>query len=72
MNPAHALQTLAASVGGSAVCFRPGSQVGLLASDDFGFTPASPALRQVQQRLKQAFDPNGIFNPGRLGVWALN
>lgn len=72
MQHAHALQALAASVGGSAVCFRPGTQVGLATSDDFGFTPASPALRQVQQRLKHAFDPNGIFNPGRLGDWALS
>ncbi len=72
MQHAQALQALATSVGGSAVCFRPGPQVGLVASDDFGFTPASPALRQVQQRLKHAFDPHGIFNPGRLGDWALN
>ena len=72
MQHAAALHSLAASVGGSAVCFRPGTAEAWASSDDFGYTPASPALRQVQQRLKQAFDPNGIFNPGRLGDWALH
>jgi len=30
------------------------------------FTPLPPALLALHQRLKQAFDPNGIFNPGRM------
>ncbi len=68
---ANALQTMASSMGGSAVCFRPGAQVRWASSDDFGYTPTLPALRQVQQRVKHAFDPHGIFNPGRLGDWAL-
>lgn len=68
---AKAIQTLAASLGGSAVCFRPGASVQWASADDFGFTPASAALLRVQQRVKQAFDPKGIFNPGRLGDWAL-
>jgi glycolate oxidase FAD binding subunit len=32
------------------------------------FTPVNGAYRQIQQRLKQRFDPKGIFNPGRLGA----
>jgi glycolate oxidase FAD binding subunit len=30
------------------------------------FTPLSPALMEVHRRLKQSFDPYGVFNPGRL------
>lgn len=30
------------------------------------FQPMSPALMKVHKRLKQAFDPDGILNPGRL------
>lgn len=30
------------------------------------FSPLTPALLAVHQRLKQAFDPAGIFGPGRL------
>lgn len=72
MQHAAALHALAVSVGGSAVCFRPGSGVQWVSEGDFGLAPASPVLRQVQQRVKHAFDPHGIFNPGRLGDWALS
>ena len=71
MQHATALQAMATSVGGSAVCFRPVAGGHSVSVSDFGLTPASPVLRQVQQRVKQAFDPNGIFNPGRLGDWAM-
>ena len=30
------------------------------------FTPLSPALAKIHQNLKKAFDPQGIFNPGRM------
>lgn len=30
------------------------------------FTPLSPALFTIHKRLKHAFDPRGIFNPGRM------
>ncbi len=30
------------------------------------FTPLAPALARIHQRLKQEFDPAGIFNPGRM------
>ena len=68
---AQALQALARTVGGSATCFRLGVEVHGTTSEDFGLAPASPALLGVHQRLKQAFDPKGIFNPGRLGDWAV-
>jgi FAD/FMN-containing dehydrogenase len=30
------------------------------------FSPLPPALEQMHWRLKQAFDPHRIFNPGRM------
>jgi glycolate oxidase FAD binding subunit len=30
------------------------------------FTALTPSVMQVHRRLKQSFDPAGIFNPGRL------
>ncbi len=30
------------------------------------FTPPTPALWRIHQNLKRAFDPQGLFNPGRL------
>jgi glycolate oxidase FAD binding subunit len=30
------------------------------------FTPLAPTLERIQRGLKQAFDPLGLFNPGRL------
>lgn len=33
------------------------------------FHPQPQALQQIQQRLKHNFDPDGIFNPGRLYSW---
>jgi glycolate oxidase FAD binding subunit len=31
------------------------------------FEPQSPALAALSQRVKQSFDPKGLFNPGRMG-----
>lgn len=31
------------------------------------FDTESPALQAITQRLREAFDPHGIFNPGRMG-----
>jgi glycolate oxidase FAD binding subunit len=30
------------------------------------FQPLPPALLAIHRRLKHAFDPKGIFNPGRM------
>jgi glycolate oxidase FAD binding subunit len=31
------------------------------------FHPLPPAMQELQKRVRQAFDPLGLFNPGRLG-----
>lgn len=50
----------AAAIGGHATLFR-----GSLTRRDV-FTPLSPPMLELHQRLKHGFDPGGIFNPGRL------
>jgi len=50
----------AARVGGHATLFRGGDKAGGV------FAPLSPALMEVHRRLKQSFDPYGVFNCGRL------
>jgi glycolate oxidase FAD binding subunit len=30
------------------------------------FAPLAPPLAHIHRELKQAFDPDGVFNPGRL------
>jgi len=58
------VRALARTLGGHAVCFD-NSQAQSIAIDDV-FDRPSAALMAVHQRLKQTFDPQGIFNPGRL------
>ena len=60
---AQALHTLAAQVGGSATLFRAANAGA--ASAGAGFGPKNAALEKIQARLRQAFDPAGIFNPAR-------
>jgi glycolate oxidase FAD binding subunit len=62
--PAEAMRAAAAAAGGHATLFR--SRAAPLARDAV-FHPLTPAVAGIQRRLKQAFDPAGIFNPGRLG-----
>ncbi len=50
----------AAELGGHACAFRGGDRGGEV------FQPLSAPLATIHRRLKQAFDPAGIFNPGRL------
>lgn len=56
-----ALRTAAAAVGGSATLFRASGVGGEGAAG--ALEPASPALAAVESRLRQAFDPAGIFRP---------
>lgn len=57
--PATLLRETAAQVGGHAVAFRGGQRPGV-------FAPLPPVQLRLQQQLKRAFDPDGLFNPGRL------
>jgi len=53
----------AATAGGHATLFRGGhgeQRAGGV------FAPLQPALMEVHRRLKQSFDPYGVFNPGRM------
>lgn len=56
-----ALRTLAARFGGHATLYRAEVK-----PSGGMFQPLSPAMLSVHRRLKSAFDPHGIFNPGRL------
>jgi glycolate oxidase FAD binding subunit len=58
--PASALRELAAAVGGHAVSFRAHDR----RADTFA--PLKPPLDRIHRDLKQAFDPDRVFNPGRL------
>jgi glycolate oxidase FAD binding subunit len=58
--PADDIRAAAATVGGHATLFRgarPGETV---------FTPLPAPLLALHRRLKAAFDPAGVFNPGRM------
>ena len=55
----HIYQTVA-EAGGHATLFRGGERDGLV------FQPLPSDLMQIQQRLKHAFDPKGVFNQGRM------
>lgn len=59
-SPAAQIRAAAAAAGGHATLFR---------ADDKSpgvFGAVSPPLLAIHRRLKQSFDPAGIFNPGRL------
>ena len=57
---AGALRERATALGGHATRFR-GAQ-----PDPDAFTPLAPALAAIHRRLKARFDPESIFNPGRM------
>lgn len=54
------LREAAAKACGHAVLFRGGDKA------DGVFAPLPPPLMEVHRRLKQSFDPYGVFNPGRM------
>ncbi|VFR31741.1 Glycolate dehydrogenase, FAD-binding subunit GlcE [plant metagenome] len=60
---AASLRAAAAQVGGHATLFRAG-EAGMPA--DGVFHPLAPAVAAITRRLKEEFDPLGIFNPGRM------
>ncbi|TVQ84497.1 MAG: glycolate oxidase subunit GlcE, partial [Chromatiaceae bacterium] len=61
--PAGALRAWARAAGGHATLFRAGA-AGIPA--DGISTPPDPVVLGLHRRLKQAFDPDRLFNPGRL------
>jgi glycolate oxidase FAD binding subunit len=57
---AATIRAAAEKAGGHASLFRGGDkQVGV-------FHPLAPAVAKIHRNLKTAFDPSGIFNPGRM------
>jgi glycolate oxidase FAD binding subunit len=60
---ANTVRETAKAAGGHATLFRSTDKSAGV------FTPLSPALEKIHRRLKQALDPAGIFNPGRLYQW---
>jgi glycolate oxidase FAD binding subunit len=57
--PKASIRRIVAEHGGHATLFRRGE-------DSERFHPLPDTLLKLHRRLKQAFDPNAIFNPGRL------
>jgi glycolate oxidase FAD binding subunit len=56
---AQDIRRAVAAAGGHATLFRGGPRSGV-------FHPLAPAVEKINQRLRLAFDPAGIFNPGRM------
>jgi len=56
---AATMRALAAASGGHATVFRGHKDSGV-------FAPLAPTLARMHQRLKSRFDPDALFNPGRL------
>jgi glycolate oxidase FAD binding subunit len=57
---AATVRAAAVSAGGHATLFRAKEKPAS------AFAPLAPALARIHRDLKAAFDPAGIFNPGRL------
>jgi glycolate oxidase FAD binding subunit len=58
--PANVLREAAQAAGGHAVLFRGHDK------SAGAFAPLAPAVARIQRELQRSFDPDGIFNPGRL------
>jgi len=60
--PAETIRATAAAVGGSATLYRAPAE---LKAQVGAFAPLPAPLMALHQNLKAAFDPRGLFNPGR-------
>ena len=58
--PTDEVRSAAEAAGGHAALFRGGDHTGTV------HHPLHPAVRALHDRIKAAFDPAGIFNPGRI------
>lgn len=58
--PAAVIRDAAVQAGGHATLFRGGDKNAGV------FQPLAPAVGRIHQNMKNAFDPDGIFNPGRM------
>jgi len=58
--PAAAVREAAAAAGGHATLFMGGDRGAGV------FAPLASPLDRIHRELKRAFDPDGVFNPGRL------
>jgi glycolate oxidase FAD binding subunit len=57
---AASIRSSVSAAGGSATLFRGGDKgVGV-------FHPLAPAVAKINERMKAAFDPSNVFNPGRM------
>ncbi len=61
---AGAVRTAVSAAGGHATLYRGGD-----AACEEVFHPLAPGLVALHRRLKHAFDPEGILNPGRMYPW---
>ena len=59
-NSATEIRDTISDLGGHASLFRSSNRDGEI------FHPLNKTVMQLQQNIKQAFDPYGIFNPGRM------
>jgi glycolate oxidase FAD binding subunit len=57
---ADSIRRTVAAAGGHATLFRGEDKSAGV------FHPLAPAVMKIHQRLKDAFDPAGFFNPGRM------
>ena len=58
-----ALRRLVTEAGGHSTLFRGGDR------NKERFHPLPQTLSDIHRRLKHAFDPKGILNPGRMYAW---
>ena len=57
------LETLAHEMGGHVSLYQHGNRTGEV------FHTLAPSMQKLQRNLKNAFDPKGILNPGRMYSW---
>lgn len=64
--PSVKVRQLAAQAGGHATLFRARDKASVLGDEQTVFSPLPPALGRMHRELKVAFDPDAVFNPGRM------